>query len=124
MESYKVLIVEDTQDLARIMLQFLRAKSDAEVLLATSGNQAIEIMATQKVNLIITDLYMSNGNGMKVIEKAEELGIDVVVHSGVMKAYELHLPEGIAILEKPSRLDDILEVINEFRGLATSRNIA
>ena len=116
MTAYRVLIVEDVLDLANVICQYLCAKTDAEILVANSGNQAIEVLEREPVNLVITDLYMSNGNGMKVIAKAQELNIDVVVHSGVTKAYELHLPEGITLLEKPSRLEEILDVINEFRA--------
>lgn len=63
----KILIVDDEQ----VILDILKRRFERlgfEVLIAASGSQAIEIIKTNQLNLVICDIKMPNGvTGMGVL---------------------------------------------------------
>lgn len=66
-----ILIVDDEKDLrAAIVFDFQR--KGFQVLEAENGKQAFEIVATQKVDIVISDVQMSGGNGIELLEKIKE----------------------------------------------------
>lgn len=70
-ESYnaavKILIVEDNEDLRKHMLKFL--KKFYFVLFADNGRQGLEVLKTQNVHLIISDVMMPVLDGFEFCQK-------------------------------------------------------
>jgi CheY-like chemotaxis protein len=58
----KVLLVDDEESILNSLRRLLRGQP-YEVLLATSGAQALEIMAQHSINLVMTDARMPNMDG-------------------------------------------------------------
>ena len=61
---YTILVVDDTLFNRKLMLEVLETKIDnARYLQAEDGIEAIEIVKTNEVDLVILDLMMPNKNG-------------------------------------------------------------
>lgn len=58
----RVLVVDDEVEILALMKTFL-SEWDFEVLTCISGNEALMVLASTPVDLIISDLTMPNGDG-------------------------------------------------------------
>jgi CheY-like chemotaxis protein len=64
--KFKILIVEDEPVVLEILSEGFKAQGH-RVLVASSGNEAIEILRKEKLDIVLSDLKMPNGNGMDVL---------------------------------------------------------
>ncbi|MEO0312369.1 MAG: hypothetical protein RIQ89_2026 [Bacteroidota bacterium] len=72
----KILIVDDHQLLRKGLIQLLRTEYEqAEIVEAGSGNEAIEIVADFKPNIIILDLSMPKMTGLDVLKQMRSQGL-------------------------------------------------
>lgn len=77
----KILIVED-EFLGRSIGKYL-SKRGYEILLARNGKEALEKLANNKVDIVITDMILSYTNGVQIIKEAEKQKIPVIVVTNV-----------------------------------------
>ena len=70
----KVLLVDDELTMVQTVSELLR-QSGHEVLPFTSGTAALEALATQVPELVITDLYLdkTRAHGLEILQKARSL---------------------------------------------------
>jgi two-component system chemotaxis response regulator CheY len=66
--AIKILAVDDSVTI-RQSVKFALEKSGYEVAVASSGEEALQILAQGKVNLIITDLHMDGMDGIELIRQ-------------------------------------------------------
>jgi PAS domain S-box-containing protein len=71
MNNYTVLYAEDEPEIQNIVLKILK-NYFGNILLATDGEEALEIFNTHKVDLLITDICMPKLNGIELITKIRE----------------------------------------------------
>jgi len=71
----KIIIVEDDPMISEIY-QKKFSDSGFEVFLATTGEQALNIAKTEKVDVVMTDLIMPKMDGFQVIENLRNGGYD------------------------------------------------
>jgi len=88
-ENYKLLIIDDSAEaLMTINNYLLNSKYNYEILNATNGNNAKEIIEQEMPDLIVTDWDMPEMNGLELItylQSVESLRhIPVIICSGVM----------------------------------------
>jgi CheY-like chemotaxis protein len=78
MESKKILVVDDYRDSRKMVIKLLQSSDiDAEYYEAIHAENAFEILATEKIDLIISDLMMPGLNGCEFIDKVrKEKAID------------------------------------------------
>jgi two-component system response regulator CpxR len=62
----KILLVEDTPSLAMEIMDILRMES-FEVTLANNGRDAMELLAHQPADIVISDLFMPEMDGFRLI---------------------------------------------------------
>lgn len=62
----RILIAEDNKLILETIAHSL-AREGYEIIKTNDGKECLEILKDNKVDLIITDLYMPNVNGMEVI---------------------------------------------------------
>ena len=114
----KILVVDDVQEQRLIAKQFL-AKIGYHVDVAGSGEEAIEYLKSQKVDLVLLDMIMDPGmDGLATYEKILEIheGQRAIILSGfsesgrVKKA--LNLGAG-AYVKKPYELHDLAKAIRD-----------
>lgn len=65
-EPYTILVADDDPEL-RKLLEFNLEASGYKVLLARDGNEAMEIMAEQRPDLVILDILMPGKDGLDVL---------------------------------------------------------
>ncbi|EKD37392.1 MAG: Two component, sigma54 specific, transcriptional regulator, Fis family, partial [uncultured bacterium] len=66
MQHRKILIVDD-EPIARDNLDHILKKDGYTTLLAEDGQQAIDILRQEEVDLVLTDLRMKGRDGMAVL---------------------------------------------------------
>lgn len=77
-EAHSILVVDDEQSM-REFLEILLSKEGYKVSLASSGEEAWDILAKEKFDLLITDIKMSDINGIDVLKKAKTISPESVV---------------------------------------------
>lgn len=65
----RILVIDDSASALELAGQILR-EAGHEVVTADSGKQGESILATQPLDLVITDIYMPEEDGLEVIRKA------------------------------------------------------
>src|SRR5262245_50925319 len=72
--AMRVLIVDDSRT-ARLMLKrVLPAQLGAEIIEASSGNEALTRVATERIDVMFLDLTMSGVDGYQVLESMQKNG--------------------------------------------------
>ncbi len=114
---YRILAVDDEQD----VLDVLRAalEDEYDVLTASSGNEALEKLRLQPVDLLITDQRMPEMSGVGLLEKAKQLcpGMVRIILTGYTEPSDLigaiNRGEVYRYITKPWDLNDLLLTIRQ-----------
>lgn len=81
-----VLIVEDTESWTSTLEIALSTLAGVEVVTASSGRKALDLLEHQEVSAIVTDLHMPHMDGFELIERVRAAGreprIPIIVLSG------------------------------------------
>lgn len=114
--DWKILIVDDEPDVCKTLEKFLVFEG-FQVLTATSGPQALELLDSHKVHLALLDIKMPGMNGIEVLQRLKKIdvSIQVIIMTGystfdlALEAFE----NGAAdyALKPFESLDRILELI-------------
>jgi len=82
---------------------------------ATSAHQAMELMASNVYDAVVTDWRLGDGNGRAVVQAAKlNSTMPVVVVSGyVAEAYQAAEPLADLYLEKPVNPEELVTIVNE-----------
>lgn len=68
----KILIVDDSSAMRRIVTKFLNNKGFSNLIEAVDGLAALEVVQNQTVDLIVSDLNMPNMNGLEFLKIIKE----------------------------------------------------
>lgn len=68
----KILIVDDSQVERLLVEGLLRTNPDYQVVSASQGEEALERMASQRPDLLITDLIMPGMNGLELVRRVHQ----------------------------------------------------
>src|SRR5690606_38577493 len=71
-----VLVVDDSNLVLRQVANALRG-ANLRVLEATNGEEALELLCTREVHLLITDLNMPQMDGIELLNAIEERGLNI-----------------------------------------------
>ncbi len=81
----KILVVDDDQHISDLLESFLKNEG-YEVVLATDGNEALDLVETENPQVIILDIKLPGLNGIEVCkrlkEKEKTRSIPVIVITG------------------------------------------
>ena len=75
---FKILVVEDNKNLRKLMTTYLKRNS-YETLEAEDGNQALEVMDKNHVDLIVSDVMMPNMDGYELTKELREAGFMIPI---------------------------------------------
>ena len=94
----------------------LLGTEDYRVLAAEDANEAMQILVTEHVDLLLTDFQMPGRNGIELIEAARRANhkIPAILMTAYLYVYERideDRRKGMALLLKPFDADQILRVI-------------
>jgi len=116
--ALQVLIVEDDREVRELLVDLLESRGYWAIA-AEDGDQALLKAKAYQPNVVLLDQTMPVMNGRQFLEEQKKepsiAGIPVVVFS----AYENNLPVA-GYLQKPVRLDDVLEAVNRYASPAGS----
>lgn len=114
----RILVVDDEQDvrfLTRMMLQ----KTGHEVVEAESGEEGLEIIKRDKVDLVLLDVAMPGMNGWEVCgrikadEKLKQIPVVMFTVYGSEEDVMLSRECGAdAHLSKPFDMEELLEIVD------------
>ena len=68
---FKILVVEDNKNLRKLMVTYLK-KNNYEPLEAEDGEQALDIIDKNHIDLIITDIMMPNMDGFELTRELRD----------------------------------------------------
>lgn len=123
--TQKVLIVDDEPNIVILMEQALEALEDegVELLTARNGEEALEIIKTEKPNLVFLDVMMPKMSGLEVCQvvKKDLQMTDVYIVMLTAKGQEFDKQKGIDVgadlyLTKPFRPKEVLEKSSHILG--------
>lgn len=121
-----VLVAED-DDGVRLLLRTVLERKGYDVLVAADGRAALDLLdrVDLVIDAVVSDVNMPGAGGLDVLDRARARhpGITLVLASGTDR-WELP-PEQVAadvtLLEKPYRLDRLIEAIESSRGPGSRR---
>lgn len=113
----RILIVED-EEVARENLRYILSKEHYEIEAARSGSQALELLAKNDYDLVITDLRMEKVDGMEVLSrtKAERPATEVIMITGyatVDSAIEAMKLGAFHYIPKPYKIEEVRALVRQ-----------
>ena len=117
MNNRKILVVDD-EPIARDNLAHIMAKDGYAVRVAADGQAAIDILAQEEADLVLTDLCMPGMDGMTVLKEAKKLwpAIEVVVitgHASVDTAVEAMRQGAYHYVAKPFKISELRAIVDK-----------
>src|SRR3954470_24113206 len=118
----KILIIDDDKDLCFVLKRFL-SKHGFEVLEATTGRAALEILDSVDPDLILCDFRLEDMSGSSILKKIKEKNPSVPViiitgYSNIKTAVEVMKLGARDYVTKPRLPDEIL--LTTKKALASS----
>ena len=109
----RILLVEDDLDVRPLLEHVLTAEPNYTVTAVESVANAMALLAAQPFDLVITDVNLPDGNGLRIADKAKERCVKTLV----LTAHGLSLApgelSGYDYLLKPIRVKDFLDVVRQ-----------
>jgi two-component system nitrogen regulation response regulator NtrX len=111
-----VLVVDDEKNIRETLKDVLEDEG-YKILLAEDGQEALEILKRDSVDVMLLDLWLPKVGGMKVLEKVKkQFGeIEIVIISGhgtIDTAVRATKTGAFDFIEKPLSLERVLKVID------------
>ena len=121
------IIIADDNKVNQQILKNIVSKCGYSTLLADNGLEVIQIMETQKADLIFMDLQMPGLNGFEVTEHLRKLGFSIpiiaVTASAITDKKERCLSAGMNdFISKPFRLKDIDPILKDWLEQSYEKN--
>ncbi len=121
-----LLIVDDEQDMLRLLRRSLKSELDCKVQTASSGEKALQLLDTGIFDLVLADIKMPGMNGLELLEsiKKETPNLTVVMMTAfghIEMAVEAMKRGAYDFITKPFELDSL--VLRLEKALERSRLI-
>jgi len=121
----RILVVDDEEYICRIIVEALRT-TDYDITYFTRPQKALEFLATNPVDLVLTDLVMGEYSGLQILEAALKNHPDIMVvlmtaHPTVQIAISVLKKGAYDFLVKPFKLELLSQTVQ--RGLAHQKVI-
>ncbi|HID03794.1 MAG TPA: sigma-54-dependent Fis family transcriptional regulator, partial [Desulfobacterales bacterium] len=120
-----ILLVDDEPDLlSGLKRSFVKRLPDVNVLTASSGNEAIEILKQQEVALVLMDIMMGEMDGLEVLDSIhstspEQTVILMTGYGTIELAVDAIRRGAWDFVTKPLELDNLTRILQ--KGLERSR---
>jgi DNA-binding response OmpR family regulator len=108
-----ILVVEDDPFMRHTLVQALTFEG-YQVTEAESGNSALSLLEKKRVDLIISDIQMPDGDGLALLAKVQKMESPpplIFVSGHMISLDEVRALGAIDLLEKPFNCEKLLEVV-------------
>ncbi len=117
MNQHSILVVDD-ELLIRDLLYDFFTDQGWDISIAESGEKALEILRSKKIDLVLTDLKMPNMDGLTLTSEVRESypGIPVVIMTGypsVDSAVSALRQKVSDYIIKPFNINELYKVVEE-----------
>ena len=127
MKKKKILVVDDEQDV-RETLESVLAKLDYDPIVAPGGKEALELIKQNKIDVVLSDLYMPEMDGIELLKRVKTEDRNIVflmitAHPTIETAVDAIKKGAYDYLTKPFHIDEVKMKLNralEKSGLAHS----
>lgn len=113
----RILLVDDDVGLLEVLQEGL-VNCNFDVMTAYSGNEAMNILNAGTFDLLITDMYMTDGGGQQLVVWCKEnnpkikiLGISGEGLDHVISALDIVEDQGYPTMVKPFKIAELVDVI-------------
>ena len=108
-----ILLVEDSDDVRALAAEVLGALG-YRIVLARSGEEALEMHAKETIDLLFTDIVMPGGmSGLELVERFASIapGVPVLMTTGYNEDLVADIPRGTAldVIGKPYRREELAD---------------
>jgi DNA-binding NtrC family response regulator len=121
-----ILVVDDDEGIRENIVDLL--SGDYDVVSAANAEEAMALLQSEEVDLLLTDFQMPGRNGVELIEAARmrKAGLPAILMTAYLYVYEQLDEErrrGITLLRKPFDSEEILRLVaDELRRGRTASN--
>jgi CheY-like chemotaxis protein len=112
----RILVIDDSPSALQV-IETMLVNAGHMVITCSDGKRAVEMLQREAFDLILTDIYMPDDDGLEVIRDAQRVHpcLPIVAMSGVagrrnMLAVARHLG-ACQILQKPFSREDLLDAV-------------
>lgn len=124
---HKILLVEDDPFLSSLLKNRLQ-KEGFEVMYARDGEEAIALLKTQSVQLVLLDIILPKRSGFEVMEdirtdvevKMHNANLPIIVISNLGQPDDMEKGKELGAIEyfvkAKTSIDDLVGRVNEFIG--------
>ena len=117
----RILVIDDDPDI-RAFLEEILKPAGHEVILAADGREGMERYRTSPADLVITDLYMPNQEGLETIRELRTCFPEVAIIAMSGRAAALTMLSvaqkfgAVAVLHKPFAADELIAAVARALG--------
>ncbi len=113
LKGARMLVVDDGKQLVEV-LKLILSGAGYEVRCASSGNEALRVVGKQRIDLVVSDIQMPDGDGFQLLAGIKQLGlrIPVIFMTGLADCDEEEIIKSgaYAFLRKPFDTKRLLEL--------------
>jgi PAS domain S-box-containing protein len=104
-----VLVAEDDQGVRALIHRYLK-RAGYDVVLASSGQEAVEAVKGRTIDLLVTDVVMPGmgGEGLATALRAEQPNLGILYISGYPEEVDVSRPDHTSFLRKPFTRQDLV----------------
>jgi two-component system phosphate regulon sensor histidine kinase PhoR len=111
MDKKSVLVVDDEQDV-RETLETVLQKLDYNPVVAANGDEALEVIKSRKVDVVLSDLYMPGMNGIELLKRVKTEDKNIVflmitAHPTIETAVDAIKKGAYDYLTKPFHIEEV-----------------
>jgi DNA-binding NtrC family response regulator len=121
-KARRILIVDDDPGQRSLLDSFLRSQG-FETVLASSGQQALEILRGEQFGVMISDVRMPGMTGLETLRHAREQNavlpvLLVTAYADIREAVSAMRDGALSYLAKPIDLDELLATVQQVTGVS------
>jgi CheY-like chemotaxis protein len=114
------LLVVDDEEADRVVLKTILERAGHEVFLAKDGKEALELFEDREIQIVITDLQMTEVHGLELISIVRDFEprprIVAISGTGEVQLDMAHALGAERTLTKPVRPDQLLTAVREIHA--------
>lgn len=129
-DNYRLLYIEDNESNLHLVSNIIKSQPSYTLLSARTGKEGIEIVANEKIDLVLLDINLPDINGYEVFEilkagkETKDIAVIAVSANAMPKDIQYTLDKGFDnYLTKPIHVQEFLTILSETLNNTINQNI-